>query len=102
MIKIITGCMGISILMGGLIAFLSLVLWNASSPWNTTCIRMEREWGNYVYSMNMLPINAPSQILTNLQKQIDIPILGIEFSENMKPVRLYLINGQVYNVTVKG
>ena len=99
--KILIVCLCISIFMGGLTAFLNLALWNVDSPWNTTCKRMEREWGNYVYSMNMLPVDAPSQMLANLQRQINIPILGIEFDEKSHPIRAHLVNGQVCNINFK-
>ena len=60
--------------------------------------KMERQWGNHVYSMNMLPVDAPARILAELQKQIGVPILGVDFDKNLKPVKAHLINGQIVNI----
>ena len=60
--------------------------------------KMEREWGDHVYSMNMLPVNAPARILAELQKQINVPILGVDYDKKLRPVKVYLINGQIVNI----
>lgn len=60
-------------------------------------VKLEREWGAYVYAMNILPYDEMSGRIAEVQRNISMPIIGFEF-DGTKPVKAYLINGEVKDI----